>query len=198
MKKIAANIIEIQNKLQKTLDEQRFLHTLGVAYTATSLAMVHNCDVKKAQIAGMLHDCAKQRSDSNLLRTCEKGGVKILPQERNKPSLLHAKVGALIARSEYKITDSEILDAIRFHTTGKPEMRDLSKIIYIADFIEPNRKELECLDEIRNMAFKNLDECMFLILKNIIEWLESKDMEIDEMSKMAFEYYENIHSQKGE
>lgn len=188
----------IQKNLQKTLDEQRFTHTLGVAYTATSLAMAHNCDTKQALSAGLLHDCAKMRSDSSLLRLCQKNGVKMTTYEQTHPHMLHAKAGALIARSKYKITDSDILDAIRWHTTGKPAMSDLGKIVYIADFIEPNRKDLDCLGEIRKMAFINLDECVYLILKNILEWLESRNETIDDMSKTAFDYYKNIHNQRGE
>jgi len=196
--KRAIDAIYIQKKLQKTLDDKRFTHTLGVAYTATSLAMVHNCDIKQAQIAGLLHDCAKMRSDSSLLRLCHKNGIKMTSYEQTHPEMLHAKAGALIARSRYSITNSDILDAIRWHTTAKPNMSDLGKIIYIADFIEPNRKELDCLPEIRRMAFEDLDEAVYLILKNILEWLKASNETIDDMGKMAFDYYENIHNQKGE
>ena len=195
MKNIATDIIGIQKKLQKTLDERRFLHTLGVAYTATSMAMVHDCDIKKAQLAGLLHDCAKMCSKDKLLKTCKKNGIKITTHEQEHPEMLHAKIGALIARSKYHITDSEVLDAIRWHTTGKSAMSKLGKIIYIADFIEPNRKELDCLDKIRELAFSDLDECMYVLLKNIIEFLESKNEEIDEVSNAAFEYYSNLHNQ---
>lgn len=198
MKKNAVDTVNIQKKLQRSLDEQRFVHTLGVAYTATSLAMAHNCDIKQAMMAGLLHDCAKMRSDGSLLRLCHKNGIKISPYEQTHPEMLHAKAGALVARSKYKITDSDVLDAIRWHTTGKPGMTELGKIIYIADFIEPNRKDLDCLPEIRPAAFDSLDEGVYLILKNILEWLESKNETIDEVSKTAFEYYENIHNQKGE
>ena len=187
----------IQKKLQKSLDEYRFTHTLGVAYTATSLAMAHGCNIKQAQIAGLLHDCAKTRSEGSLLRLCQKNGIKMTPYEQTHPKMLHAKAGALIARSKYKVTDSDILDAIRWHTTGKPAMSMLGKIIYIADFIEPNRKELDCLIGIREMAFEDLDECVYLILKNILEWLEANNETIDDMSKTAYDYYQNIHNQRG-
>ena len=192
------DVIYIQKKLQKVLDEKRFTHTLGVAYTATSLAMKHDCDIKQALMAGLLHDCAKMRSDGSLLRLCQRNGIKMTPYEQTHPQMLHAKAGALIARSKYKVTDSDVLDAIRWHTTGKPGMTDLGKIIYIADFIEPNRKDLDCLPAIRKAAFDNLDEGVYLILKNILEWLESKNETIDEMSKAAFDYYDNIHNQRGE
>jgi len=196
MKKLTYDIVEIQKKLQKDMDDSRFVHTMGVTYTATALAMVHNCDIKQAELAGLLHDCAKARSQNSLLRLCQKNGIKISSYEQAKPALLHAKVGALIARSKYNITDSEVLDAIRFHTTGKPAMSPLGKIIYIADFIEPNRKELDALEEIRTLAFKDLDECMYLILKNILKWLEEKSDVIDDVSSSAFEHYKNIHYQK--
>lgn len=190
--------IYIQKRLQKILDEKRFTHTLGVAYTAASLAMAHDCNIKQAQTAGLLHDCAKMRSEGSLLRLCQKNGVKMTPYEQTHPKMLHAKAGALIARSKYKVTDSDILDAVRWHTTGKPSMSNLGKIIYIADFIEPSRKDLDCLTQIRKVAFEDLDECVYLILKNILEWLESRNETIDDMSKTAFDYYENLHNQKGE
>ena len=198
MKRVVVDAISIQKKLQRALDEKRFVHTLGVAYTATSLAMTYDCDIKKAQMAGLLHDCAKKNSEGSLLRLCQKNGIKMTPYEQTHPQMLHAKAGALIARSKYKVTDSEVLDAIRWHTTGKPAMSVLGKIIYIADFIEPNRKELDCLPAIRKAAFEDLDECVYLILKNILEWLEAKNETIDDMSKTAFEYYENIHNQRGD
>ena len=196
MKKATAPYI--QKSLQKAMDEPRFTHTLGVTYTATSLAMVHGCNIKQALSAGLLHDCAKMRSEGSLLRLCQRNGVKMTPYEQTHPKMLHAKAGALIARSKYKVTDSDVLDAIRWHTTGKPAMSNLGKIIYIADFIEPNRKELDCLPSIRKAAFEDLDEGVYLILKNILEWLESNNEAIDDMSKAAFEYYENIHNQRGD
>jgi len=198
MKKIAIDIIAMQKKIQRGMNEERYLHTMGVTYTATALAMVHGCDLRQAQIAGLLHDCAKARSGGSLLRMCQKNGVKMSSYEQTHPHMLHAKAGALVARGKYMITNSEILDAIRFHTTGKPAMSELGKIIYIADFIEPNRKELNCLKEIRKVAFEDSDECVYLILKNILEWLESNNEAIDDASKAAYEYYENIHNQKGE
>ena len=196
MRKITCGVVDIQKKLQKSMDAQRFVHTLGVAYTATSLAMVHGIDIKQARLAGLLHDCAKSISVHNLLRLCRINGIKISAYEQANPSLLHAKAGALIARSKYKVIDSEVLDAIRFHTTGKPAMSTLGKIIYIADFIEPNRKELDCLDAIRKVSFANLDEGMYLILKNILEWLDEENKVIDDMSRSAFAYYANIHKDK--
>ena len=181
--------ILIEEKLRKKLQEKRYQHSLGVCYSAASLAMVYGIDVNKALYAGLLHDCAKYLSNDEKINKCVKHNLPISDCEMNNPELLHAKLSAFYAEKKYEITDEEILSAITYHTTGKPCMTTLEKIIFIADYIEPNRKPLEEIEEIRKEAFTNLDCCIRHILKNTIEYLIDKNAVIDDISMKTYEYY---------
>lgn len=185
--------LDITQKLRKALEKElkpdRFDHTLGVAYTAASMAMVHGSDVQKALIAGMLHDCAKCIDHDKQYEICVENGIKVSDVEKRNKGLLHAKVGSFLAKEKYNISDEEILDAIRYHTTGRPEMTLLDKIIFIADFIEPNRKELPEMDIIRREAFEDIDVCLKHILRNTLSYLEQSDKECDQMTQETYDYY---------
>ena len=146
---------EIEKQLKKELDKERFTHTMGVMYTAAALAMAHGADMDQALYAGLLHDCAKCIPNEEKLSLCEKYQISISDAERKSPSLLHAKLGAYFAKSIYGIEDEEILHAIKVHTTGEPGMNLLDKIIYIADYIEPNRDQAPNLTAIRKLASYN-------------------------------------------
>ena len=189
--------IEISQKLRKEMEKQlkpdRFDHTLGVAYTAASMAIVHGADIQKALIAGMLHDCAKCMHHEDQIKICEKNKIEITDVERRNHSLLHAKVGMYLAKTKYEIDDPEILGAIRWHTTGKENMSLLEKIVYIADFIEPNRKQLEDMAVIRKEAFTDIDKCMAHILYNSIRYLKTIGKECDETTMTAYEYYKKYY-----
>ena len=182
---------EIEEKLKNVLKEKRFRHTMGVRYTAAALAMRHGCDLQKAQLAGLLHDCAKGYSEEELLLLAKEYKLEVSKWEVRAPYLLHAKVGAYLAEHVYHVEDAEVLDAIRYHTTGRPSMSELEKIIFIADYIEPNRKMLEGLPECRKLAFEDLDQAMYQILHNTLQYLRSKndDTMIDQMTAEAYEYY---------
>lgn len=184
----AANIKKIRKSMEKTLDQKRFEHTLGVAYTASSLAMCHDVDLTKAQVAGLLHDCAKCLSDDKKISICKKNKIEISNVERRNPYLLHAKAGSCIARNKFKITDEDILNAILNHTTGRPGMSKLEKIIYIADYIEPGRKQAPNLTEVRKLAFQNLDQALLKILSGTLEYLKCTGREIDPMTRQTYEY----------
>lgn len=181
--------------LKKHLDQSRFQHTLGVTYTAAALAMVYDCDLNEVQTAGLLHDCAKCISDRKKIKLCRKNNIKISDYERRNPFMLHPKLGVLIATEEFQVQDPAILNSILWHTTGKPDMTLLEKIIYISDYIEPGRDRAPNLEMIRKTAFRDLDECMFLILKDSLKYLQLSGKEIDTMSISAFEYYRELYNQ---
>jgi len=164
---------------------------LGVRYTAAALAMRYGCSIEQAQLAGLLHDCAKGYSEEELLALASQYKLEISKAEMKAPHLLHAKVGAYLAEHEYGVKEEEILNAIRFHTTGKPHMTMLEKIIFIADYIEPNRRMLDGLPQCRKLAFENLDMAMYQILENTLVYLRGKDgiETIDETTQSAYEYY---------
>lgn len=190
------DLYKMQKKLEAHLDEARYLHTLGVMYTCASLAMVHGDSLMDAQVAGLLHDSAKCISNKKKLSMCEKHQIPVSDFEKNHPFLLHAKLGAYVAKSKYGVNDPQILSAITYHTTGKPQMTKLEKILYIADYIEPMRSEAPHLEQIRKLAFLDLDTCMYEILKDTLEYLEQNPGDIDNTTRKAYEYYRQLHQSR--
>ena len=184
------DIGKIRKKMEKTLDPKRYEHTLGVAYTASCLAMCHGADPVKAKVAGLLHDSAKCMTNEKMIAICEKNHLPISQVEWENPFLLHAKVGSYLAKSEYHITDQDILNAILYHTTGRPGMSLLEKIVYMADYIEPSRKQAPHLSDIRKLAFHDLDEALFLILKDTLEYLQGIGNTVDQMTQETYDFYQ--------
>lgn len=188
MKK-ANELKKIRKSVEKVQDAKRFEHTLGVEYTAAALAMRYGSDINNARIAGLLHDCAKCFSDEKRLSICRKNHIKVTEVERKNPFLLHAKVGACLAREKYGIKEPDVLNAIQNHTTGRKNMSLLEKIIFVADYIEPGRKQVPGLSEIRKLAFIDLDEAVLQILENTLDYLRNSGGEIDPMTEVTCNYY---------
>ncbi len=188
------SIIELRKKLKKKLNEDRYEHTLSVSFTCVCLAMRYGYPLDKAEIAGLLHDCAKCYDDETYIERCEKHGIPVSEAEREAPGLLHAKLGAWIARERYGIDDPELLGAIACHTTGKPEMGLLDKILYVADYIEVRRSRAENLTEMRRLAFQDLDEAVYQILKGTLAYLEEKGGAIDPMTRRTYEYMDALRN----
>ena len=156
---------KLRKEMEKELTAKRYEHTLSVAYTAASLAMVHDANTESALIAGMLHDCAKCFSAKKLISLCKKNNLPVTDIELQNPTaLLHAKAGSFLAKEKYGIDDEDILNAIKYHTTGRPNMSKLEKIIYISDYIEPGRTHAANLKQIRKTAYEDLDTALFRIL----------------------------------
>lgn len=176
--------------MEKVQDAKRFEHTLGVEYTAAALAMRYGYDIADAQIAGLLHDCAKCLSDEKQLAICKKHNISISVVESRNPFLLHAKTGAYLAGKKYGIMDPDILNAIRYHTTGRPGMGLLEKIVFLADYIEPGRKHAPNLAEIRKLAFVDLDKALLQILEDTLGYLKNSEGEIDPMTEKTCRYYQ--------
>ncbi len=183
------NLAKLQKKLRKELDEDRYTHTLGVMYTSAALAMRYGVDLEKAQVAGLLHDCAKCIPNEKKLKMCEKYNIPITRVENNAPFLLHSKLGAYLAKEKYGVQDEEILQAIVWHTTGKPDMTLLEEIVFLADYIEPMRWKAENLEEIRRTAFVDLDLAVYMTLRDTLHYLETGPGEVDEMTRSACQYY---------
>ena len=189
--------IDIRKQLEKKLKKDRFEHTIGVMYTAASLAMRYHEDIDDAMMAGLLHDCGKYGSAQEQVERCQKHGILLTQSELEMPALVHAKLGAYFAEKEYGVTNKGVLSAITWHTTGRPEMTMLEKIIYIADYIEPMRYKASRLPEIRKLAFEDLDECMYEILKDTLEYLEEDSADdIEPTSKEAYIYYKELHNKR--
>lgn len=186
------DIRKIRKAMEKSLDPKRFEHTLGVAYTAAAMAMYYDIPIQDAQIAGYLHDCAKCMTDERRLSICEKHNISMNEIERRNPFLLHAKVGSFLAMEEFHVKDTDIINAILNHTTGRPGMSTLEKIIFIADYIEPNRTQAPNLKEIRKKAFVDLDRTMLQILADMLTYLNSTGGEVDPMTQKTYEYYRKL------
>ena len=129
-----------------------------------------------------------------MIQECIKHNLELSEHEKKIPELIHAPYGAFIAKEEYGIVQEDILLAIRNHTLGRPEMSKLEQIVYLADYFEPERTQPTepSLDDIRNIAFKNLDEATYLVSKNCIRYFEKTGKNVDPMTYRVFEYYKNI------
>ena len=179
----------LQKEMKEALNEDRFEHTLGVMYTAESLAMRYGVDMTKAAVAGLLHDCAKCIPNAQKLKLCKKNNIEMTEMEEKNPSLLHAKLGAYLAKEKYGVDDPEILSAITWHTTGKPDMSMLDIIIYMADYIEPNRDKAPNLKQIRKLCFENIEEALYQVLEGTLEYLGNRPDMIDPMTKISYDFY---------
>lgn len=187
---------KLRKKMEKLQDGKRFEHTLGVEFTSAALAMRYGASVADAQTAGLLHDCAKCLTDKEKVSICKKNNIPMTELEKANPFLLHAKVGAFLAREQYGVTDQDILNAIHNHTTGRPGMSLLEKIVFIADYMEPGRNHAPNLGEIRHMAFMDLDQTLLKILGDTLEYLDSRNGDVDPMTRKTWEYYRGILQDK--
>ncbi len=188
--------IDLIRTLEQELNYKRFVHTLAVAGTAASLAMCYGADIEKAEMAGLLHDCAKCIDVRKMQRLCEKAGLEVSPYEKNSGSLLHSKAGSVLAAEKYGYTDPDILNAIRYHTTGRPGMSLLEKIIFVSDYIEPGRFTAKNLPLIRKMAFSDIDEALLKILYDTLLYLNSTGNTVDPMTQKTYEYYKRLDEEK--
>lgn len=155
-----------KEQLKTLLTPERYAHSLGVMETAEELAKIHGADTEKAKIAGLLHDCAKNLD--NIYERSRDLEVELDEFELKSPPLVHAKLGAEVAKIEFYITDSEILNAIRWHTIGKQGMSLLEKIVFVADLTEPGRKFPDA-EPLRALSRQNLDEALKECVKSTIE-----------------------------
>ncbi|MBT2677420.1 bis(5'-nucleosyl)-tetraphosphatase (symmetrical) YqeK [Bacillus sp. ISL-35] len=158
------------------LTEHRYVHTLGVMETAIRLAEKYGADLTKAELAAIFHDYAKFRPKEEMRQIIVDQKMPPILLEFNS-ELWHAPVGAFLAEKEAGIEDGEILDAIRFHTSGRVGMTLLDKIIYLADYIEPGR-HFPGVDEVREMAEKDLDIALIQSMKNTILFLMKKNQPV--------------------
>lgn len=182
---------ELRKKVKKNISKNRYEHTLGVEFTSASLAMRYDSAlINKARIAGILHDCAKNIGEDKLIKVCKDNNLPISEYDKkNAESLLHGRVGAIYAGEIYDIDDMEIIDAIKYHTLGRPQMTLLEKIVFTADYIEPGRDKAANLELIRRTAFLDIDEAVYLIVRDTIDYLKNKGDVIAPVIYDVFEYY---------
>ena len=175
-------IDKIKEDLKNTLSERRYIHSLGVMEMAVELAKIYNVDEKKAELAGLLHDNAKEMTPEELLKYVDDNNIKISEVERINTKILHGKVGADIAKKKYGVS-KEIQEAIEYHTTTNPNMTTLDKIVFVADKIELNIKSATYdIESERELAKKDLDGAVIFIINSNITSLIQKDKLINEES----------------
>ena len=176
------------------LKADRIAHVTGVESQAVMLAMHWGIDPETAAVAGILHDITKAQSKEKQLKLCEKYGILLEKAEKENPSLLHARTGAALAKERFGVSD-EIVEAIRWHTTGKPDMNTLEKILYLADYTEPNR-DFEGVEELRSLCFEDLDKAMALGLQMSIDDLNERGKPIFHDTMDAYNWYKNLTEER--
>ncbi len=182
------SIEQMKEKLNKRLTDHRYIHSLGVVETAVKMALTFGVDEKKAQVAALLHDCAKQIPYDEQLKLCYEYGIETDEIKEKQKGLLHADLGAYLAKVEFGISDKEILDAIKYHTLARENMSDLEKILYLADIIEPNREDFDGLETLRRLCFLDLDEALLCGLNLSIAHVEKKSGTLHPQTIKAKEY----------
>ena len=177
----------LREKAIDYLDESRIAHVAGCEQEAVKLAQFWGEDEDKAATAAILHDITKRCSYEEQLQMVKEFCIECDEEELKIPKLLHARTGAYIAKKEFGVSD-EIYDAIRYHTTGRPDMTLLEKIIYLADYIEPNRT-FEGVEKLRQLAYEDINKCMALGLEMSLDEIREKGQNPYKDTKEAFEYY---------
>ena len=178
---------EIKGYLKNNLKPSRYGHTLGVVNTAIKLAEIYGEDKSKAEIAALCHDVAKNMSNEELRKLIDNENIILSIDEENTQELWHSIIAPVIARKVFGIEDEEVLNAMRWHTTGKENMTNLEKIVYLADLIEPSRK-FDGIDEIREIAYKELDLAMLKALTHTTIYLLKQGCAVDINSVKARNY----------
>ncbi len=165
----------LRQKVIPMLSSERIAHTAGCEHEAVQLAKLWGEDPEKAAVAGILHDSTKNLRYDEQLILCDKYGIILDNAQKENPKLLHAITGAALAKDMFGVSE-EISQAIRWHTTGKPDMTTLEKIIYLADYIEPTRN-FDGVEQLRELAYEDLDKALALGLEMSLEELRRQNVE---------------------
>ena len=175
---------------RERLSNKRYAHTLRVAETAERLAEIHGLESKKARLAGLLHDAAREVGKEELLRVAEEDNLAVGDFEHERPMLLHGRVAAELARRDLGVKDGEILDAVRAHTTGEPEMGPLALTLFVADKLEPGR-EGPSVEDLRELACKDLRRSACAALEASISHNEDRGRPVHPKSLETLEWLED-------
>ncbi len=171
--------------ISMNFSEKRKIHTFAVAKVAMELAEIYGEDVNKAKTAALFHDMYRGVSESSLNMYVKHFGLD--SHYKDNSNLAHGKIAAIIMERDFGANDPDILNAVRYHTTGRRGMTKLEKIIYLADAIEPNR-EYDGVEDLREIARKGLDEAVLRSLENTIAFIEKKGVYLDKDTLEARDY----------
>lgn len=175
------NLEKIHQKLKNNLSEKRYIHSVGAAKTAENLAKLYKTDSNKAYLAGLLHDCAKEISLKEMNDLIDSKKIIFDEYAKKSKAILHGPAGSVLIEKEYNIYDEEIQNAIFYHTTGKPNMDILQKIVFLADYIEPSRN-FPGVENIRKIAYKDLNKALIAAYDSTIKFLLDKNEYIFELT----------------
>lgn len=178
----------ILDKLRKTLNSERYEHSQRAEKIAVRLARKHGVSQESAAIAALLHDCARRYSRPELLSVAKKIRLKLDPIRRFEPKLFHGEIGAYIARIEFGIRSKAILQAIANHTTGRPGMSALEKIIFLADHLEEGRS-FSGIGNIRRLAARDMDKAIAASASAKLKFLLAHDLPIYPATIETRNYY---------
>lgn len=189
-------LADISKRLELVLSDKRYRHSVNVMDTAIKLALKYGEDSEKAALAGLLHDCAREIKGVEVFEACRKYNIPVDYVSKDQPELLHGSIGAGLAREEYAVSDESVLDAIRFHTTGRENMSMLEKIVFIADYIEPGRSFPE-VHEARKIAFEDIDRAVLNALSRTIAYLVNRGVLIHTDTVNARNFMVSLIKAKG-
>lgn len=176
-------------RVREHIDQtHRYAHILRVARTAELLAAAHGVDTRQARIAGLLHDLARLYPGERLVRESAERGLAIDAFERANPVVLHARLGAELARQWFGITDEAVLEAIRKHTLAAATMSPLDEILYLADGLEPGR-DFDGRAELLALAFDDLSAAMRAALDASLAYQRDRSLTVAPQTLAAFEHY---------
>ena len=174
----------------------RYKHSYGVMKMAIKLNDIHRLGVEEdvIRIAALLHDVTKTNSDQENLGIINKYLPEIIDYELlESPSIWHAFTGMIVARDNYHIINEDILNAIYYHTTGRPQMSNLEKLIFLSDYVEMGRIG-DNFEKIRLVAYENIDKAIILMYENQFDYLAKTNRNVYKLSKIAYDYYKKGES----
>ncbi len=163
----------ILDYLKENLSCERYTHSINVSKEADLLAKHYGCDARKAALAGLIHDCAKDLSIKKQIEYARKCSIAVDNLTYEIPELIHAPASTYVCENKFKIKDIEVLSSVRYHTTGKTNMSLIEKIVFISDIIEPNR-DFNGRQFLKKMAYKNIDKALFFALESSILFIINK------------------------
>ncbi|MBR6566002.1 MAG: bis(5'-nucleosyl)-tetraphosphatase (symmetrical) YqeK [Spirochaetaceae bacterium] len=185
-----AQLTELVRKYAMTMvSQKRYEHSLRTAEMAGRLCEIHGLNPEKGYFAGIAHDICKEMKADLVLSLARLDGKPVEKLEQDKPSLLHGRAAASVLKKDFLVADEDVLEAVGLHTFGAPQMGDLAKVLYVADKIKPGRPQVteEYLERIYAM---NLDEALYFVLKENIDFLKAKGKKIAPASLKLLSFLE--------
>lgn len=184
---------QAEKMVKKALSQKRFTHTVNVKNEAVEMAKRFGASEEKAALAALLHDAAKELPKDELLQILRENAIIAGDAENSPPPVWHGVAAAILAQTRWGVEDQEVLDAIRYHTTGRPGMTKLDKIIFLSDMISAERSYPE-VEELRRLSLQDLDTAVATALRYNVEWMEACGKTIDPITRRALDDMERIVS----